>query len=71
LRTGGPRGAALARSRTAQHIDLSGRIVVFESLKKGVPVAEEPKVRSNARRSGLPEVLDNRPRPKDGIEALA
>jgi hypothetical protein len=30
----GPRGAALARSRTARQIDLSGRVVVFESLKK-------------------------------------
>ena len=34
LRTGGPCGAALARSRTARQIDLSGRVVVFESLKK-------------------------------------
>ena len=34
LRTGGPRGATLARSRTARQIDLSGRVVVFESLKK-------------------------------------
>ena len=31
---GGPCGAALARSRTSQQIDLSGRVVVFESLKK-------------------------------------
>ncbi len=31
---GGPRGAALARSRTARQIDKSGRVVVFESLKK-------------------------------------
>ena len=35
LRTRGPNGAALARSRTARQIDLSGRVVVFESLKKG------------------------------------
>ena len=34
LRTRGPCGAALARSRTARQIDLSGRVVVFESLKK-------------------------------------
>ncbi len=34
LRTRGPRGAALARSRTSQQIDLSGRVVVFESLKR-------------------------------------
>ncbi len=33
LRTRGPCGAALARSRTARQIDLSGRIVVFENLK--------------------------------------
>ena len=29
-----PCGAVLARSRTAWQIDLSGRVVVFESLKK-------------------------------------
>ena len=34
LRTRGPCGAALARSRTARQVDLSGRVVVFESLKK-------------------------------------
>jgi hypothetical protein len=34
LHTRGPRGAALARSRTARQIDPSGRIAVFESLKK-------------------------------------
>ena len=48
LRTGGPCGAALARSRTARQIDLSGRAVVFESLKerrrgvfRAVPVPPE------------------------------
>ena len=34
LCTRGPCGAVLAMSRTARQIDLSGRVVVFESLKK-------------------------------------
>ena len=34
FRTRGPCGATLAIGRTAQQIDLSGRAVVFESLKK-------------------------------------
>ena len=48
LRTGAPRGAALARSRTSQQVDLSGRVVVFENLKRrrrgvfrAVPVPSE------------------------------
>ena len=48
FRTRGPCGATLAIGRTAQQIDLSGRAVVFESLKKrrrgvfrAVPVPSE------------------------------
>jgi hypothetical protein len=35
LRTGGLCGAALAMALTARQINLSGRVVVSESLKKG------------------------------------